>query len=393
MKKSLLVSALLVALVSFADAPIGIVVNFSGLPKGVENKGEYVEVSAATPAEADALIGSAIERYAFPEDVRILAMGSDAHGAAPIDFERKSRYTISAIYAIVSDRDIVFYQTWKNAWRPGNGVWDHSDGTRPEFQQARLRRAISAALRGMREPLATGFSFDDSTDDHYHASKALEKFGWRGDFSIASGQVDRETKNPQKGNVNRPLNWYQCREMLAHGHRIHSHTRNLVSIYKLMAANERERVRDEIVLSKQDIVDNLGVAPEFFMYHQKAAKGYPDEVIRETGMKFMKQVRLSFGGFDRNAPNEPDNSPNGPNSIAKTLARWYDDGVAVRGLMFHGILPGHGVYRTFLRPTDFEQSLPDVKKLEQEGKVTIMLFDEFYDFIKSRGFEEKDLFW
>jgi len=116
-------------------------------------------------------------------------------------------------------------------------------------------RALVDALEG-RDTLpkrSVVLTFDDGWENQYHhAFPILRRFGMTATFFVFTTPI---------GTDGRLMTWEQLRELQAAGMTIGSHTRTHPILPDYHAA-----LHNEVAMSREDIKEHLGRAPEFFAY-------------------------------------------------------------------------------------------------------------------------------
>lgn len=116
-------------------------------------------------------------------------------------------------------------------------------------------------------------SFDDGFDNNYrNAVSVLDDLGIRAAFFVPSRFVDapdaevaeRWWKPRDAARPTRPLRWDWLAEMLKLGHDVGSHTRTHARLSGI--SHERAMLEDEVMASKREIEDRLGVACRYFAW-------------------------------------------------------------------------------------------------------------------------------
>lgn len=96
-------------------------------------------------------------------------------------------------------------------------------------------------------------TFDDGWENQYrHAFPILRRFGLTATFFVFTAPIGRDEKT---------MTWEQLRELQAAGMTIGSHTRT----HPVLPASHRA-LHNEVQMSREDIAQHLGRAPEFFAY-------------------------------------------------------------------------------------------------------------------------------
>lgn len=141
-------------------------------------------------------------------------------------------------------------------------------------------------------PIQTSFTFDDGTIDHYDvAAPTLEKYGYRGLFSII----------PVRVGTTGYMNWDQIRDLDKRGHIIGSHTMNHCNLRELLLSSGEDAVIKEIKESKVAIERELGHQVKFLCLPHMGHNERVFELIRENGMEPVSCVRANLGGAPANS--------------------------------------------------------------------------------------------
>ena len=219
--------------------------------------------------------------------------------------------------------------------------------------------ASAALLAGVAQadPFKVAFTFDDGFADQYErVAPLLEKYGFRGTFNLITDDVGKDKYH---------MTWAQAKDLARRGHAIESHTKSHVDLRALAAKGDLEGVRREIVVARDAIKREVGVAPQLVCYPFSAASPETDAAIVAAGMRVMNPARRNFGGARSEAVEFI-------NQRKKADAGYAD-------LLTHGIdkkLPG---YRPFDSVEVFEAHLKAVKALVDAGEVEVVLYRDIPD--------------
>ena len=131
------------------------------------------------------------------------------------------------------------------------------------------------------------FTFDDGTADHYAvAALVLEKYGYRGVFSIVTGKVGT------KGY----MTWDQVKDLGSRGHVISLHTRDHENLGKLFKANQLKKIMYQIAEAKGDLSKNAGIEAKYLCFPFGSHNRELDEIVRSYGLEPIVVDRIDLGG-------------------------------------------------------------------------------------------------
>lgn len=107
------------------------------------------------------------------------------------------------------------------------------------------------------QPVYVAFTFDDGTIDHYKtAAPTLEKFGYRGVFSIIVNAVGKDGY----------MTWDMIRDLHRRGHVIASHTMNHQDLGQLYRDGRIDDMEFEISESKRILERELGAPVRYLCF-------------------------------------------------------------------------------------------------------------------------------
>lgn len=203
------------------------------------------------------------------------------------------------------------------------------------------------------------FTFDDGLRDQYEvAAPILEKYGYRGIFSIVTSWIGADDAH---------MTWDMVRDLQRRGHLVASHTINHVTLQKewnAAAKNpaRREELAREITGSRDIIERETGVAPKVLCPPYNSLYT-PDlkKIVRDAGLIAMTDLRENFGAKTQWS--------HGVEEAGKWLDRLVEDEKYLP-IMVHGVTPTGGGYAPFAEADGFERLVKAVKAREDRIFVT-----------------------
>jgi peptidoglycan/xylan/chitin deacetylase (PgdA/CDA1 family) len=136
-------------------------------------------------------------------------------------------------------------------------------------------------------PRAVVLTFDDGWENQYHhAFPILRRFGFTATFFVFTAPIGKDGK---------VMTWEQLRALQAAGMTIGSHTRTHPILPDYHAA-----LHNEVAMSRADIAEHLGRAPDFFAYPFGAWDAQSAAWARKAGYRAARTYR----GGAWNAPSD-----------------------------------------------------------------------------------------
>ena len=222
--------------------------------------------------------------------------------------------------------------------------------------------AVAFALAGCvcapeaeREPLRVALTFDDSLKDHLLiAAPMLEERGWRGTFNIVTDWV---------GKNDRMMTWDDVRELIRRGHEVTTHTKSHPNCVNLLEKGRADRVRDELVRSRDLIAEKTGFTPRFFCSPGVAQNDETGRICREVGLRQMMKPRYNFGS-------------NNADRVTATVNWLIGRGERRADILHHGVSQAdHGGWRSFVDRESFRRHLDAIAELERQGRIVVTDYD------------------
>jgi len=129
-------------------------------------------------------------------------------------------------------------------------------------------------------------TFDDAYEDNYtFAFKILKKFGFPAIVFAPSDLIGQDGH----------LNWEQVGEMAESGIAFGSHTRHHSYLPDLPVAKQR----DEIIVSKRNLEERLGVAVDYFAYPIGGFSDSIKQIVEEAGYKGAAATNRGYDRFNK----------------------------------------------------------------------------------------------
>lgn len=224
-------------------------------------------------------------------------------------------------------------------------------------------------------PMTLSITFDDGLLAQAKvAAPILEKFGWRGVFTIPTEILSTRRLTPTQvkdlcleGNEDKLMTWDDVRELMAHGHTIAPHTCSHADLPTLFREGRRDEIEREIVESKAQLAAETGVAPKFFCLPHSQHNPWIDARIRANGME-----PINGGGCWR--PNVGEYAPDGESysDIGGFLRHCYYLGYPHLDIVAHGIVRAEGGWHPFEDAADFERFCRDIQAEVAAGRVKVV---------------------
>jgi len=228
------------------------------------------------------------------------------------------------------------------------------------------------------KPMTFCLTFDDGLKSHVRlAAPLLEKFGWRGVFSVPTEIVTAGRVTPQQaddmclvGNEWNVMSWEDVKALLAHGHTVCPHTATHADLLTLERAHRLDEVEREIAVSKRQFVERTGVTPKWFCLPHCSGGPEVAALVRKHGMEPINGAgkwRVNFG----------EHSPDGQSysDITSFLRRFYWLGFAHVDVMIHGVARQEGGWRPFEDAAAFESFLAAIRAEEAAGRVKVVDYE------------------
>ena len=213
----------------------------------------------------------------------------------------------------------------------------------------------SAAGAATNEPLRVALTFDDSLKDHLLiAAPMLEERGWRGTFNIVTDFVGKNA---------RMMTWDDVRELVRRGHEVTTHTKSHPNCVQLLKQGRADRVRDELVQSRNEIAEKTGFAPRFFCAPFIDQNDETERICRAAGLRQMIGSRYNFGS-------------NNADRVTSTLNWLIGKGKTRADILHHGISQAdNGGFLAFVDRESFRRHLDAIAELERQGKIIVTDYD------------------
>lgn len=228
--------------------------------------------------------------------------------------------------------------------------------------------------------MTLSITFDDGLLAHAKvAAPLLEKFGWRGVFTIPTEIITKRTLNEDqvkdlclKGNEDKLMTWDDVRELIAHGHEVYPHTCSHADLPTLYRQGRIDEVEREIVESKAQLLKETNVEAKFFCLPHSQHMPEIDALIRKHGME-----PINGGGTWR--PNFGEDRE-GHESFhdASHIRNMYYIGFSHIDLVVHGVVRAEGGYCPYEDAADFEAFLKGIEKEVQCGHVKVVKYADVH---------------
>jgi len=229
------------------------------------------------------------------------------------------------------------------------------------------------------KPMTFCLTFDDGLKTHARvAAPLLEKYGWRGVFSVpteivTSGRLSQRQAEGMclVGNEWNVMSWVDVKALMAHGHTVCPHTATHADLLELENAGRIIEVEREIAESKRQFAENTGVVPTLFCLPHCSGSSEVVALVRKHGMEPINGTgkwRVNFGEY----------SPDGQSysDITSFLRRFYWLGFVHVDIMIHGVVRQEGGWRPFEDAAAFERFLQAISVEEEAGRVKVVDYAE-----------------
>lgn len=187
-------------------------------------------------------------------------------------------------------------------------------------------------------------TFDDGTKDHYSlAAPLLEKYGYRGIFSII----------PDYLGSGKYMSWNNVKELKVRGHEIANHSMSHQKLVPLYQAGDTNELKRQIFDSLDVFEKNVGFRPTVFCYPCTSLNEELNAIVQKSGQEPMMRLRYVFLRDTR----------------LKDFGEYLDNVVSNRefkAVVFHGIDPKGRGWEAFADPAGFEKVLRYLKSRESE---------------------------
>lgn len=187
-------------------------------------------------------------------------------------------------------------------------------------------------------------TFDDGTWDHYSiAAPLMEKYGYRGIFSI----IPERLGNPKY------MNWSHVKDLKARGHEIANHSMSHANLVQVLEAGDTNELKRQIVDSLGVFEENAGFKPTVFCFPYTSFNEELYKRVLETGQVPIMRLRFVF---------KSDTSFEAFESFLNTVIAKEQ----FKALLFHGIAPQGRGWEPFRDAAGFERVLQELKSREDE---------------------------
>lgn len=210
------------------------------------------------------------------------------------------------------------------------------------FSQTEAELAVSPYPDA--KPGMVCLTFDDGTRDHYtRAAPLLERYGYRGIFSVVPDLIGH----------GRYMGWEHVRNLAERGHEIANHSLSHLKLSDLLEAGDTNALDRQIRASADVIEQMTGTRPRVFCFPYTALNEELNALVRESGQEPMLRLRFVF--MHDTTTDELDA---------------YLDNVATnglyKGLLFHGVDPRGRGWEALRDPDAFEAMLKTLKAREAD---------------------------
>lgn len=157
---------------------------------------------------------------------------------------------------------------------------------------------IATALEGQRDlsEKTVAITFDDGFLDTYqNACPLLNSFGFTATFFIVSALMGQTNSWMEREGYPSAaiMNWTDAKALAHAGFTLGSHTRTHASLESL----DEKSLREEVVDSKLDIEDRLGMPVVFFAYPYGRYDSRVREVVQTAGFRAACSTQSGFNNF------------------------------------------------------------------------------------------------
>lgn len=224
------------------------------------------------------------------------------------------------------------------------------------------------------KPMTLSITFDDGLLAQAKvAAPLLEKFGWRGVFTVPTEILTKRVLTPKQvedlcleGNEDKLMTWDDVRTLIAHGHEVYPHTCSHADLPTLYREGRMEELEREIAEAKAQLMTETGVEPGYFCLPHSQHLPQIDALIRKYGME-----PINGGGCWR--PNFGEDAPEGESyHSAAHIRNIYYLGHTHLDLVVHGVVRAEGGYRPFEDAADFENFLQGIQAEVDAGRVKVV---------------------
>jgi peptidoglycan/xylan/chitin deacetylase (PgdA/CDA1 family) len=193
-------------------------------------------------------------------------------------------------------------------------------------------------------------TFDDGYEGvHRHALPVLAKHGFAATLFVSTGWI--KGAHDTGGGLDTMLDWDQVRELAAGGVEIGGHSHTHPQLDQL----EDDRLRYELIHSKEIVTDELGTVPASFAYPYGYSSRHVREAVRETGYA---QALAVGNGLARRRQ--------GPYALRRVTVR-RSTGIEE----FERLLQGRSIARTFARDRALTKGYAMVRRARQVRRKAI----------------------
>ncbi|MFJ9906054.1 polysaccharide deacetylase family protein [Streptomyces sp. NPDC101152] len=210
--------------------------------------------------------------------------------------------------------------------------------------------AASWRSGGPLPPRPVLITFDDGYEGvHRHALPVLAKHGFAATLFVSTGWI--KGAHDTGGGLDTMLDWDQVRELAATGVEIGGHSHTHPQLDQL----EDDRLRYELIHSKEVVSDELGTVPASFAYPYGYSSRRVREAVRETGYA---QALAVGNGLARRRQ--------GPYALRRVTVR-RSTGIEE----FERLLQGRSITRTFARDRALTKGYAMVRRARQVRRKAI----------------------
>ena len=207
-------------------------------------------------------------------------------------------------------------------------------------------------------------TFDDGFEEHHRlVAPILEKYGFRGVFNIITSSIGKGEVDTKLGRRSY-LSWEQVRDLQNRGHEIASHTLTHPDLKWLAEHGQTDKLRRELVESRDAIQRETGVAPRYLCHPFCQTNFEVEEMIREEGMIPMGTRRKNFGTGTVAWTDT---------GVGEYIRQCIERGETFIDILCHGVTKeGHG-WMPYEKVEDFEEHIKELKKLSDAGVIKVVL--------------------
>lgn len=212
------------------------------------------------------------------------------------------------------------------------------------------------------------------------AAPLLEKYGWRGMFTVPTGILSAQKLTPRQaedlclvGNEDKLMTWDDVRGLLARGHIVCPHTRTHADMRELLSAGRMDDAEREVADAKREFAERTGVVSKWFCLPHSSNSPEIDALVRKHGME-----PINGGASWRPNVGEHADGYESFSDIRSLIRHLYYLGMPSLDVVIHGVVRAEGGYRPFEDAAAFERFLQDVQAEVELGRIRVCRYDEVH---------------